>query len=194
MSVQWSHDYEHLENELKSLAAGSCHVTLDLMLSRQFPPRPTTHCPLSTQSWTFTVLFLPTPHFTENLDFDIVTVVKLVTHKSCLISFDKKKEQNTWAENAENVWMEHENLENYTSTNFIVSIHIGLFAWLNKEGRYAHKGEMRNTHGISPSKLTQAVKIPTCIRKALAWNLGWDTGYTDAFLGLLCSSKRMPEY
>lgn len=34
---------------------------------------------------------LPTPHFTENLNFDIVTVVTLVTHKSCLTSFDKKK-------------------------------------------------------------------------------------------------------
>jgi hypothetical protein len=88
VSVQLSHDYEHLENELKSLAAGSCHVTLDLMLSQQFPSRPTTHCPLSTQSWTLTVLFLPTPHFTENLNFDIVTAVKLVTRKSCLISFD----------------------------------------------------------------------------------------------------------
>jgi len=57
-----------------------------------------------------------------------------------------------------------------------------------------HKGEMRNTHEISPSKLTQAIKIPTCIRKSLASNPGWDTGYTAAFLGLLCSSKRMPEY
>jgi len=88
VSVQLSHDYEHLENELKSLAAGSCHVTLGLMLSQQFPPRPATHSPLSTESWTLTALFLPTPHFTENLNFDIVTVVTIVTHKSCLISFD----------------------------------------------------------------------------------------------------------
>jgi len=94
VSVQLSHDYEHLENELKSLAAGSCHVTVGLMLSQQFPPRPATHCPLSTQSWTLTGLFLPTPHFTENLNFDIVTVVTPVTHKSCLISFDKKKKRN----------------------------------------------------------------------------------------------------
>lgn len=96
MSVLLSHDYEHLENELKSLAPGSCHVTLGLMLSQQFPPRPASHGPQSTQSWTLTGLFLPTPHFTENLNFDNVTVVTLVTHKSCLISFDlKKKEQNT---------------------------------------------------------------------------------------------------
>lgn len=93
MSVQLSHDCEHLENELKSLAAGSCHVTVGLMLSQQFPPRPSSHCPLSTQSWTLTGLFLPTPHFTENLNFDIVTVVTLVTHKSCLISLDLKKKK-----------------------------------------------------------------------------------------------------